>query len=66
MLISHLATRECLATGKGRNKGRWWKTKYDQPGNWGRNRKMTMKLIGAGREVAVPGAVGKLTSACSV
>lgn len=31
MLISHLATRECLATGKGRNKGRWWKTKYDQP-----------------------------------
>ena len=30
MLISHLATRECLATGKGRHKGRWWKTKYDQ------------------------------------
>jgi len=30
VLISHLATRECLATGKGRHKGRWWKTKYDQ------------------------------------
>lgn len=61
MLISHLATRECLATGKERKKGR---TKSDQPRNWGRNQEMTMWLIGAGGEVAVPGGQVDISLLC--